>query len=628
MNGLDPMRSALSQSEGLSEADASRRLERYGPNAPPRPPRTSLWVRIRNQLRDPLILVLLAAVVLTLSTRDVPDGIVIMLVIIGNTAVGITQEVRADRAVEQLSALAAPVARVLRAGVEREIPVADVVPGDLLVLAEGEIVPADAELVEAVAFATDESMLTGEAMPVDKGAATTEHPGDPVSAGTVVVRGRGRAVVTATGAESALGQVAALLSPTAGMTPLQRRLAGVARVLALAAAVLCAVVLVVGLARGQPPELMALTAISLMVAAVPESLPAVVTLGLALGARRMAARHAIVRRLPAVETLGSVTVIATDKTGTLTAGSMVVQKLWSPAGEGFLTGAGYAPHGQLVRDGRPVEPAEAPDLEVLVRACVLCTDAALLPPPTPESPEAAAPAEAAGTTEAAAWGAIGDPTEAALLAAGGKLGLSRSELERDFPRVTEIPFDNTRRRMTTVHRVAPDQLMVICKGAPEVVLRRPVVVDDPGTVQDAAGRAEKLAEEGYRVLAVASGHRSADRLRTDEPVLPADLDEGLHLLGLVAIADPPRTSAAATIDACQNAGITPVLITGDHGATARAVARQVGIGGDEPIVVDGAMLGAGSVPDVRHAQVFARTSPRQKLDLIEAYQSADQIVAM
>jgi P-type Ca2+ transporter type 2C len=481
-----------------------------------------------------------------------------------------------------------------------------VVPDDLLVLAEGDVVPADAALVEAAALLVDESALTGESVPVDKtvsaGRDDTADDADRVSAGTVVVRGRARAVVTATGAESAMGRIAALLSTGPGMTPLQRRLFELGRVLAAAAVVLCTLVLGLGLLRGQPLELMAVTAISLAVAAVPESLPAVVTLSLALGARRMAARNAIVRRLPAVETLGSVTVIATDKTGTLTEGRMVAQRLWTPTGEAELTGTGYAPAGSVIRDGQAVTGADVPEVADLLRAAVLCTDATLRPP-DPEQPD---------------WTAIGDPTEAALLAAGGKLGFDRAALEVQTPRLAEVPFDSDRKRMTTVHRTEGGHL-VVCKGAPEVLFDRAVVADDPAIVRAAAARAEDRAAAGYRVRAVAAAEHPGP------PPEPQRLESGLRLLGLVGIADPPRSSAADTLAACHQAGITPVLITGDHPATARAVAAQVGLSHDDAGVVDGRAPGTA---DLGSARVYARTTPEQKVTIVQAHRDAGDVVAM
>ncbi len=592
---------------GLSSGEAAARLVRYGANAVEQHRGTPWWRRVVLQLRDPLVLVLLAAGVLTVATGDLTDAAVILLVVVVNTSVGVAQEVRADRAVTALGELTAPVARVVRDGQERQVRAADVVPGDLVVLAEGDVVPADAEIVEAAALLVDEAALTGESVPVDKAAVGAgEGPDEVVSAGTVVVRGRGRAVVIATGADSAMGRIATLLGTAAVLTPLQRRLVGLGRVLAGVAVVLCAVVLALGLLRGQPLELMLVTAISLVVAAVPESLPAVVTLSLALGARRMAARNAIIRRLPAVETLGSVTVIATDKTGTLTEGRMVAQRLWTPAGEATLTGAGYAPRGDIVRDGRPVTEHDDHELAELLRAAVLCNDATLRPPDD-DSPQ---------------WRALGDPTEAALLVAGAKLGLDRVALQRAMPRVAELPFDSGRKRMTTAHRRPAGGFRVVCKGAPEVLLHRPLLRDDAETITAAIGRADGLARDGYRVLALAAADRAA---------LPSDADElevGLSLLGLVAILDPPREAAAATVAACRQAGITPVLITGDHPSTARAIATRLGIISPTDEVVVGQQLRDGAIPAVTDSRVFARTTPEQKLDIVQAWRGDGAVVAM
>ncbi|MEU4330019.1 cation-translocating P-type ATPase [Nonomuraea dietziae] len=575
-------------SRGLSSAEAALLLERDGPNLLPGKPPVPLWRRIAAQLRDPLIVVLLVAAALTLVTGDLTDMAVIMLVIVVNTAVGVGQEVRADRAITALTQLTAPTARVVRDGIERQIAAGDVVVGDLLVLAEGDIVPADAVVAEAAALLVDESALTGESVPVEK-------PSDElVSSGTVVVRGRGRAVVTAIGLASATGRIASLMAKGSGLTPLQRRLVGVGRLLAGVTVLLCTLVLALGLVRGQPVELMVITAISLVVAAVPESLPAVVTLSLALGARRMAVRNALVRRLPAVETLGSVTVLATDKTGTLTEGRMLVRHLWTPAGEATVTGTGYAPEGQISR-GPSLDDERLTDL---LSAAALCNDARL-------------------AQEDGEWTALGDPTEAALLAAAGKHGLDRSLLERRLPRTAEQPFDSGRKRMSTAHRRPGGGGMVVCKGAPEALLHPPVLRDDPALLARAAERADQLAAAGYRVLAVA---------RADTETVPETAEErDLSLLGLIAIQDPPRPAAAATIAACKRAGIRPVLITGDHPGTARAIAADVGIIGPHDTVVD--CRDAASL-DGDGASVYARATPEQKLDLVQAMRERGDIVAM
>jgi Ca2+-transporting ATPase len=591
---------------GLSSPEAAARLARDGGNTLPQRPRTPLWRRVVTQLRDPLVLVLLAAAVFTIATADFTDASVILFVIVVNTTVGVIQEVKAERAITALSELTAPDARVVRDGTQREVPAADLVVGDLLVLAEGDIVPVDAQIVEAAALLVDEAALTGESAPVDKHPPTdpgrADVPDAVVSAGTVVVRGRGRAVVTATGPASAMGRIAAMLVTESGLTPLQRRLAGVGRILAGVAVVLCTVVLALGLLRGQPLELMIVTAISLVVAAVPESLPAVVTLSLALGARRMTARHALIRRLPAVETLGSVTVLATDKTGTLTEGTMVVRQLWTPHGDALVSGTGYAPDGDIRRDEQPVTAAGAPDLVRLLEAAVLCNDASLRPP----------------DDDATDWLPVGDPTEVALITAAAKLGINRTALREHLPRHAEVPFDSDRKRMTTAHRLPAHAIRVICKGAPEALLHPPLLTDDADLLRRAAARADELAGAGFRVLAVA---------QVDRDALPDDPERGLRLLGLVAILDPPRATAAATITACRRAGIAPVLITGDHPATAAAIAAELGIiaAGDP---VHDCRTGEPGPHAERGGRVFARATPQQKVTIIDALRGTGAVVAM
>lgn len=598
---------------GLSHEEADRLLERYGPNELREQEKTALRSRIFAQLRDPLILVLLVAAGLTVATGDFADAVVICVVIFFNTTVGVAQEVRADNAVAALSAMTAPTARVTRDGVEQQIPSSTVVSGDALVLAEGDIVPADATLTYAAALLVDESALTGESVPVDKDAHGTDPQTGQLHAGTVVLRGRAVATVTATGAHSALGRIATSLHPRQQLTPLQKRLAGLGRMLALVTVGLCLLVLTLGLVRGQSLETMAVTAISLVVAAVPESLPAVVTLGLALGARRMAARNAVVRRLSAVETLGSVTVLATDKTGTLTEGRMVVERVWTPQGTAALGGTGYEPAGDfkaLDQDDNRAPGNIGAARELLV-AATLCNDASLIPP-GPDSPQ---------------WSALGDPTEAALLAAAAKAGCAHDDLVRTHPRIGEIPFDSLRKRMLTVHNTPSGAVRSFLKGAPEMVLDRALLGDSAALLEQARREAAALSALGYRVLAVASG----DLDTVPDPI--EDAESGLRLLGLTAISDPPKPTAVTTVEACRRAGITPVLITGDHPATARAIAIRVGILTGEDTesahrVATGAELTAGHVPDLTVVRVFARTTPQQKLDIIQAWQDRGEVTAM
>lgn len=577
--------------EGLSAAEAARRAARDGANIVPRRPPTPWWRRVVRQLRDPLILVLLVAAALTVATGDWPDTAVIVLVVVVNTAVGVGQELRAQQAISALERLTAPTARVVRDHRQLQIPASEVVVGDVVVLGEGDIVAADASVVDAAALLLDESALTGEALPADKAVAGDSD----LFAGTVVVKGRGVAVVTAIGAASATGRIAGLLDRRTGPTPLQRRLVDIGRLLAAVTVVLCVVVFALGLVRHQPLELMLVTAISLAVAAVPESLPAVVTLGLALGARRMAAHRALVRTLPAVETLGSVTVLATDKTGTLTEGRMVVGEVWTPPAAGVTTGP-VAARGVPAAERRgPKDPAVAE----LLSAAVLCNDAEFADP--------AADGDAV----------LGDPTETALLRAAADSGIDERHLRARCPRVSELPFDSDRKRMTTVHRLPDGRYRVVCKGAPEVMIRSGLVDAGPALRTDTLDRAALFAGQGYRVLAVATADRA-------EPP-GEDPERGLRLLGLVAIVDPPRASAAATVAACRRAGIRPVVITGDHPGTAAAVAVDLGILADGADVVDARRA---SEAELRSAAVFARATPARKLDIIDALRADGQIVAM
>jgi len=589
---------------GLSAPEAAARLERNGPNSIPPPPLLPLWRRLARQLGDPLIVVLLIAAALTVATGDWADMGVILLVIVVNTAVGVSQEIRADQAIAALSALAAPGARVIRDGLQQQVPAAEVVVGDTVVLAEGDIVPADATLSEAAALLVDESALTGESVPVDK---TPAHDA-VLSAGTVVVKGRGRATVTATGPASSIGRIAAMLGGVSALTPLQRRLADVGKLLAAATVALCAIVLAIGLARGQSAELMVVAAISLVVAAVPESLPAVVTLALAQGARRMAARNALVRRLPAVETLGSVTVLATDKTGTLTEGRMAVRRLWTPAVRARVSGTGYGPAGEIVVEGADTALASRAELTELVTAAVLCNDARLIAP------------DGTGTD----WTALGDPTEAALLAVAAKAGLDRETVDSGWPRVGEHPFDSDRKRMTTIHRNDEGIIRVVCKGAPETLLAGGLLDADAELSARVARIAEDWAREGLRVLAVARADRSDGSLPAGSDA--AEVEDGLRLLGLIGIADPPRPAAVGTIAACRRAGIRPVLITGDHPETARAIAAELGVitAGDPVVDCRSGLTGQTALT----ASVFARATPADKLAIIKALREHGETVAM
>jgi Ca2+-transporting ATPase len=572
---------------GLSSAEAHQRRASYGRIEVMPPPPPGIARRIGRQLTDPLILVLLAAMAVTVLLRDGTDTIVIGLVIGLNTPVGVIQEVRADHAVAALQRLGAPTARVVRDGTSRNVPAAEVVPGDLVLLAAGDVVPADMRLDRADRLRIDEAALTGESVPVSR------VVGEDVLAGTVVAAGTARGVVTATGASSALGRIATLVAAQPRRrTPLQRRLVGLGRALGVACVALSGVVLAVGLLRGQPPGEMVLTAVSLTVAAVPESLPAVVTVALALGAYRMARRAAIVRQLPAVETLGSVTLLATDKTGTLTTGTMTCDRVVVAGTVLAVAGAGWEPTGTVSVLEAPARNGHAPNVRDLdgpvpggdvpleqagrlARDLVLCNDADLVPP-----------ADTGG-----GWTAVGDPMEAALIAAAGRLGTLAGPVRARYPRVAEIGFQTETRRMITAHRTPGNGFLLAGKGAPEVML-------SPGDpLLDAADR---LTRSGYRALAV--GDACCDELPD-----PAEWPQRLTARGLVALTDPIRPGMPGLMHRFHRAGISVAMVTGDHPGTAAAVARKVGIAGDA---------------------VYARTMPEAKMDLVARWQADGQVVAM
>ncbi len=590
--GVDPQR-------GLAVAEAAGRLAQFGPNLLQEGRRRSHWHILIDQFADFMIVVLMAAAVLSGIVGDVADTLAIITILLLNAVIGFTQEYRAEQAMAALRRIAAPAATVLREGRRLVIAAGELVPGDIVLLEAGNIVPADLRLVEAVRMRVEEAALTGESVPVDKDAALRVGAdaalGDRRNMafkGTVVTYGRGSGLVVATGMATELGRIAALLAAGEEVkTPLQKRLMAFGKRLAVAVLAICAIVFVSGLMRGEAPVLMLLTAVSLAVAAIPEALPAVVTIALALGAYRMVEHQALMRRLPSVETLGSITYICSDKTGTLTENRMRVES--------------------CLVEGRSVAPERAAGevADQLFTAMALCNDAA-------------------GDD----GGVAGDPTEIALYMAAQRAGFSRRSLEQAMPRRAELPFDSTRMRMTTFH-AGPDGVTAYTKGAPEAVLSRcTAALAEGGTsVMDRAALeklAAAMAADGLRVLAVAR------RRWTEIPDLndPEMVEAELQFVGLVGLIDPPREEAAAAVATCRSAGITPVMITGDHPATARAIARRLGILDGEGVVITGrelatlddAALGA-RVLDVR---VYARVDPAQKIRVVEALQARGQYVAM
>jgi Ca2+-transporting ATPase len=600
---------------GLPAAEAARRLSKHGPNEIPEEPPRSALALLGSQFADVMIMVLVAAAVVSGVVGELLETVAILVIIVLNAVVGAVQEFRAERAVQALRALGAPRARVRRGGTWSDQPAAELVPGDLVALQEGDVVSADVRLLDAADLHVDEAALTGESLAVTKQVAPLTDPDavpgdrlDMAFRGTVVTRGRARGVVVATGLATELGRIAGLLSHAGtSRTPLQLRLARFGRVLALAVLVLCALLFTAGVVRGEHWMLMLLTALSLAVAAIPEALPAVVTVSLALGARGMTRRNALVRRLPAVETLGSVTFVCADKTGTLTRNRMVVDA---------VVGGGER------RDALPPVAATSSRWDLLATAMALNNDAR--------------PDSATGTLR-------GDPTEVALVEAVEASGMSRSRLEQRLPRRAEVAFDSDRKRMTTAH-VADEGVLLLVKGAPEEVLARcardissvdasgagpaPVAPDMPFDRDEVLAQAMTLAGEGLRVLAFAC--RTLDEL-PPEGATDA-LEQDLAFLGLVALVDPPREEAARSVARCRRAGVTPVMITGDHPATAAAIARRLGLADDEDVVITGRELEQLSPEElreaVRTARVYARVSPDQKIAIVRALQAGGEFVAM
>jgi Ca2+-transporting ATPase len=603
--GVDPLR-------GLDGAEAARRLAAHGPNALPEPPPRPPWRTFARQFKSPLIYILFAAAALAVGLGHRGDALVILAVVVVNAVIGAVQEGRAERSMAALRRLSALQVRVRRDGAERPLPARDLVAGDILVLAAGDAVGADARLLDVARLEVAEAALTGESVPVVKAVAPVpEATGladrhDMVHSATHATAGRGVAVVVATGRDTEVGRMAGLAEGRPPpRTPLELRLDAFGRALLFGALGLFVAVVVLGQWRALPMADVLMIAVSQMVSMVPEGLPVAMTIALAVGMQRMAARGAIVRRLAAVETLGSTTVICTDKTGTLTRNEMTVRALWLPDGRAVaVDGVGYAPAGGLSCGGAPIAPGD-PAVAALVRAAVLCNDAQLRPPQDGQG----------------AWSVVGDPTEAALLVLAAKAGVDADALRRAAPRTAELPFDSDRKLMATRHGTAASRVVV--KGAPEAVL---ALCRDAAGLRCAREAADAMAGRALRVLAFAE---------LDD----ADLDAGFdtlagraRLLGLAGQIDPPRPSARDAVARCAAAGIRPVMVTGDHKLTGLAIARELGIARDGDAAVDGQALERMNDVELQAAvdriAVYARVHPAQKVRIVEALQSRGDVVAM
>jgi len=612
-----------SSPSGLAASEAQERLRRHGPNVLERVAGDGAWRILWRQIDNPLILVLLASGAIAIALGKVTDGLVVLAVVVINGLIGFVQEYRANRAIESLRDMVPEYATALRDGARHRVPVAELVPGDVVVLASGDKVPADLRLVAVKSLRVEEAALTGESVPVEKSVApvapaTTIGDRTPMAfGGTLVSYGTATGVVVATGAATELGRISSLLQEAVNLeTPLTRALGTIGKYIALAIVAISAVILTIGLFRAAGAGLplaeslreTLIFAIALAVGAIPEGLPAIVTISLAIGVQRMAQRRAIIRRLPAVETLGSTTVICSDKTGTLTRNEMTVVEAWTPAGGPCrIEGVGYAPVGEFRRADGKAGAAPA-DVRRLLLDAALCSDATL-------------------RRHDGQWGITGDPTEGALVVAAEKAGVAVEETRRRHARRDAIPFESENQLMATSHAEPDGRQRVIVKGAPEVVLRR--CADGPDGVDHAALHAEvdRMASAGMRVLALAERHLAPGHhdLRLE------DIEKGLRFLGLVGMIDPPRPEAIAAVRACQGAGITVKMITGDHKATAQAIGRQLGLA-NEVAAISGSSLD-GLAPDrlrevAQSTAVFARVAPEHKLRLVQALQASGHVAAM
>ncbi len=616
----DVLRALGSGRRGLSQAEAQKRLAEFGPNELARRARVSPLMLFLEQFKSFLIIILLIAVVLSAILGEVVDAIIIGAIVIFAGGLGFVQEYRAERSMEALARMAAPTASVLRDGNEIEIPAREVVPGDIVVLRTGDRMPADARLIEAVNLKLDEASLTGESVPIEKTSAPIADEAsvtdrrNMVFMGTAAVYGRGLAVVTGTGMATEFGRIAGMLREVkAEQTPLQLNLDRMGKWIAVAAMGVVLVLIVLGVLRGHHILEMFIWGVALAVAAVPEALPAVIVISLALGVRRMVKRHVLIRKLPAVETLGSTTVICSDKTGTLTQDQMTIRRIYADGRLIEVTGAGYEPKGEFLLNDTAFTPEPGSALQALLRVGVLCNDTSL-------------------SAADGGRGIKGDPTEGALLVAAAKAGLSPEELNRQHPRLGEIPFSSEAKRMTTVNQT-PRGKSANSKGALEIILSSCSRILDDGRERELTGKdreeillvGQQMATGALRVLGLAykplPGGAAIDK----------DIERDMVFVGLVGMIDPPREEVKDAIEVCRQAGIKSVMITGDHKLTAVAIARELGLL-REDVALTGAEFDRLSDEEfealVEKVEVYARVSPAHKLRVINALAKKGHVVAM
>jgi Ca2+-transporting ATPase len=615
---------------GLTSEEAKEKLNSHGYNELIAKKSRPLWGMLLEQFKDFLVLILIAASIVSIAVGEITDSAVIILIVVLNAILGVVQESRANKALEALKKMAAPEAKVIRDGNIMQIPSRELVPGDIVLLEAGNYVPADLRLVESLNLKIDEASLTGESVPVEKNADIVFQEevslGDRINSafmGTVVAYGRGKGIVVATGMNTEIGMIAEMLeSYQEEDTPLQKKLEELGKILGIASLAICGVVFLLGLARGIPALEMFMTAVSLAVAAIPEGLPAIVTIVLALGMQRMVKRHSIIKKLHAVETLGSTTVICTDKTGTLTQNEMTATKIYTDGKIYTISGEGYRPYGDFTFENKVIDPRADINLNLLLTIGALCNDASL---------------EESGTEKGneKSWRILGDPTEGALVVAAAKAGINLQNLEKIFPRLQEIPFDSDRKRMTTFHPTDKGYVAYI-KGAPDVILNLSSNIFKSGKAVSITDNDRKsileanhqMATQALRVLALAYKDINSIPQEPD----PEDIEKDMTFVGLIGMIDPARPEAKEAIMVCKSAGIRPVMITGDYKDTAVAIAKELNMIEDETKVLTGSELDALSEEELARASkdisVYARVSPVHKLKIVDAIKRNGQIAAM
>ncbi|MGB9740193.1 MAG: cation-translocating P-type ATPase [Candidatus Bathyarchaeia archaeon] len=623
----ETLKALNAKENGLSQEEVQKRLQEYGPNELKKEKGISPIRLFLEQFADILIIILLIATGLSIYLGEITDAIVIIAIVLACAILGFVEEYRSEKALEALKKMTAPTAMVLRDGKEVKVQASEIVPGDIILLYTGDKVPADARLIEAINLKMDEAPLTGESTPVNKTVdPLPEETGIPerrniVFTGTAVVYGRGKAVVTSTGMNTEFGKIAKMVQVTEEEeTPLEKRMASVGKWIGILCIAVCLTVAAIGIVEGRNPLDMILWGVSLAVAAVPEALPAIVTGALAVGMYRMAKVNTIVRRLPAVETLGCTSVICADKTGTMTKGEMTVQRIYVNDQTIKVSGVGYEPQGEFLFEDKKLDPAQEEELVALLKVSTLCNDAKL-----------------EKETESGRWIIKGDPTEGALVVAAAKAGLWKEELEKETPRIGEVPFSSERKRMTTVH-LASKKKMAFMKGAPEIVLERCTKILSKGKVRKITAEDkekiltvnEAMAMQALRNLGFAYRELPESATNFDEKI-----ENDMTFVGIMGMIDPPREEVKDAISLCRNAGIKVVMVTGDHKLTAVAVAKELNLIGENEApsqVLTGQELD--KINDeqltqmVENIVIYARVSPEHKMRIVKAWKAKGYVVAM